>query len=72
MLFRSPQKWLGAFEQQRFKDQVKPKILKGNALRLFGLGELQEPYEPSEGGAVVAAKKYAAEKAAQAQKVERA
>lgn len=68
----TPQKWLGAFEQQRFKDEVKPKILKGNALRLFGLGELEGTYEPSEGGVVVAAKKYAAEKAAQAQKVERA
>ncbi|WP_290655255.1 amidohydrolase family protein, partial [Kocuria sp.] len=68
----TPQKWLGAFEQQRFKDEVKPKILKGNALRLFGLGELEGTYEPSEGGVVAAAKNYAAEKAAQMQKVERA
>lgn len=37
----------------------------------FGLGELEGTYEPSESG-VVAAKKYAAEKAAQMQKVERA
>ncbi|MGX0672522.1 putative TIM-barrel fold metal-dependent hydrolase [Kocuria marina] len=68
----TPQKWLGAFEQQRFKDEVKLKILKGNALWLFGLGELEGTYEPSESGVVVAAKKYAAEKAAQRQKVERA
>ena len=38
----------------------------------FGLGELEGTYEPSESGAVVAAKKYAAQKAAQMQKVERA
>ncbi|MCC9205772.1 amidohydrolase family protein [Arthrobacter sp. zg-Y769] len=33
----SPQKWLGAFEQQSFKDEVRPKILKDNAVRLLGL-----------------------------------
>lgn len=33
----TPQKWLGAFEQQSFKDEVRPKILKANAVRLLGL-----------------------------------
>ena len=33
----TPQKWLGAFENQTFKDEVRPKILKDNATRLFGL-----------------------------------
>ncbi|MCC9173988.1 amidohydrolase family protein [Arthrobacter sp. zg-Y179] len=33
----TPQKWLGAFEQQSFKDEVRPKILKDNAVRLLGL-----------------------------------
>ena len=33
----TPQKWLGAFENQTFKDEVRPKILKDNAARLFGL-----------------------------------
>ncbi|MEX5261548.1 amidohydrolase family protein [Kocuria sp. CPCC 205263] len=33
----TPQKWLGAFEQQSFTDEVRPKILKDNAVRLLGL-----------------------------------
>ncbi|GGC96391.1 4-hydroxyphenyl-beta-ketoacyl-CoA hydrolase [Tersicoccus solisilvae] len=33
----TPQKWLGAFEQQSFADEVRPKILKDNAVRLLGL-----------------------------------
>lgn len=63
----TPQKWLGAFEQQSFRDEVRPKILKGNALRLFGLGHLDEGgYEPSAGGVVVQARQHAAAKAAEA------
>lgn len=33
----TPQKWLGDFEQQSFMDEVRPKILKDNAVRLLGL-----------------------------------
>lgn len=33
----TPQKWLGAFQDADFKDEVRPKILKQNAARLFGL-----------------------------------
>ncbi|HKU10977.1 MAG TPA: amidohydrolase family protein [Sinomonas sp.] len=35
----TPQKWLGAFAHLPLKDEVRPKILKGNAVRLLGLGE---------------------------------
>ena len=31
--------WLADFEEAGFKDKVKPGILKGNAIRLLGLGE---------------------------------
>jgi len=34
----TPQKWLGAFSDLPLKDEVRPKILKGNAVRLLGLG----------------------------------
>lgn len=33
----TPQKWLGAFADAPFKDEVRPGILKNNAARLFGL-----------------------------------
>jgi uncharacterized protein len=33
----TPQKWLGAFADLPLKDEVRPKILKGNAVRLLGL-----------------------------------
>ena len=33
-----PAKWLAAFEQAPFVDEVRPKILKDNAVRLLGLG----------------------------------
>lgn len=33
-----PAKWLGAFEQAAFTDEVRPKVLKDNAVRLLGLG----------------------------------
>ena len=33
-----PAKWLAAFEQAPFIDEVRPKILKDNAVRLLGLG----------------------------------
>lgn len=33
-----PAKWLSAFEQAPFVDEVRPKILKDNAVRLLGLG----------------------------------
>lgn len=35
----TPQKWLGAFADLPLKDEVRPKILKGNAVRLLGLGD---------------------------------
>ena len=35
----TPQKWLGAFADLPLKDEARPKILKGNAVRLLGLGE---------------------------------
>lgn len=35
----TPQKWLGAFADLPLKDEVRPKILKGNAVRVLGLGE---------------------------------
>ena len=35
----TPQKWLGAFADLPLKDEVRPKILKGNAERVLGLGE---------------------------------
>jgi hypothetical protein len=34
----TPQKWLDAFAGLPLKDEVRPKILKGNALRVLGLG----------------------------------
>ncbi len=34
----TPQKWLGAFADLPLKDEVRPKILKDNAVRLLGLG----------------------------------
>ncbi len=34
----TPQKWLGAFADLPLKDEVRPKILKHNAMRLLGLG----------------------------------
>ncbi|WP_415853816.1 amidohydrolase family protein [Sinomonas sp. G460-2] len=34
----TPQKWLGAFADLPLKDEVRAKILKGNAVRLLGLG----------------------------------
>ncbi|MFP5019008.1 amidohydrolase family protein, partial [Paenarthrobacter ureafaciens] len=33
----TPQKWLGAFADLPLKDEVRPKILKDNAVRLLGL-----------------------------------
>ncbi len=33
----TPEKWLGAFEQLELKDEVRPKILKANALRVLGV-----------------------------------
>ncbi|HKU10252.1 amidohydrolase family protein [Sinomonas sp.] len=35
----TPQKWLDAFAGLPLKDAVRPKILKGNAVRVLGLGE---------------------------------
>ncbi|UNK46245.1 amidohydrolase family protein [Arthrobacter sulfonylureivorans] len=37
----TPQKWLGAFADLPLKDEVRPKILKGNAVRLLGLDGAQ-------------------------------
>ncbi|MGW6172366.1 amidohydrolase family protein [Arthrobacter sp. NPDC055138] len=37
----TPQKWLGAFADLPLKDEVRPKILKDNAVRLLGLGGAQ-------------------------------
>ena len=34
----TPERWLKEFEQAGFKDEVKPLILKANAVRLLGLG----------------------------------
>ncbi|MEA5455605.1 amidohydrolase family protein [Sinomonas sp. JGH33] len=34
----TPQKWLGAFADLPLKDEVRPMILKGNAVRVLGLG----------------------------------
>ncbi|MDQ4490054.1 amidohydrolase family protein [Sinomonas sp. ASV486] len=34
----TPAKWLGAFADLPLKDEVRPKILKGNAVKLLGLG----------------------------------
>ncbi|WP_257098569.1 amidohydrolase family protein, partial [Pseudovibrio flavus] len=33
----SPEKWLGAFEKADFKDEVRPLILKENAMKLLGV-----------------------------------
>lgn len=35
----APEKWLGAFEKADFRDEVRPLILKENAMRLLGVGE---------------------------------
>ena len=35
----TPERWLADFEEAGFKDRVKPGILKGNAMRLLGLGQ---------------------------------
>ena len=35
----TPDRWMADFEEAGFKDRVKPGILKGNAMRLLGLGE---------------------------------
>jgi uncharacterized protein len=32
----APEKWLAAFEAAAFKDEVRPLILKENAMRLLG------------------------------------
>ena len=34
----TPERWLKEFERAGFKDEVKPLILKANAVRLLGLG----------------------------------
>jgi hypothetical protein len=34
----TPAKWLGAFADLPLKDEVRPKILKDNAVKLLGLG----------------------------------
>jgi predicted TIM-barrel fold metal-dependent hydrolase len=33
----TPERWLGDFAKLAIKDEVRPKILKENAARLFGL-----------------------------------
>ncbi len=33
-----PAKWMSAFEQLPLPDEVRPKIMKENAIRLLGLG----------------------------------
>lgn len=35
----TPEKWLGAFAELPLKDEVRPLILKGNAVRVLGLGK---------------------------------
>ena len=35
----SPEKWLAAFETAAFRDEVRPLILKDNAMRLLGVSE---------------------------------
>ena len=35
----TPDRWMADFEEAGFKDRVKPGILKGNAMRLLGLGQ---------------------------------
>jgi predicted TIM-barrel fold metal-dependent hydrolase len=37
--FITPERWLADFEQAGFRDEVKPLILKENAMRLLGLGK---------------------------------
>jgi predicted TIM-barrel fold metal-dependent hydrolase len=34
----TPERWLADFANADFRDEVRPKIMKGNAARLFGLG----------------------------------
>jgi len=34
----TPERWLADFEKLDLKDQVRPKILKDNAVRVLGLG----------------------------------
>ena len=38
----TPDRWLKDFEEAGFKDEVKPLILKANAVRLLGLGSRSE------------------------------
>jgi predicted TIM-barrel fold metal-dependent hydrolase len=35
----TPERWMKDFDEAGFRDEVKPLILKGNAMRLLGLGE---------------------------------
>ena len=35
----TPERWMKDFEEAGFKPEVKPRILKDNAMRLLGLGE---------------------------------
>ena len=35
----TPERWMADFDEAGFKDRVKPGILKGNAMRLLGLGQ---------------------------------
>ncbi len=38
----TPDRWMADFEEAGFKDRVKPGILKGNAMRLLGLGQQEK------------------------------
>ena len=43
----TPDRWMNDFEQGGFRDEVKPLILKSNALRLLGLdGAAKAPPPP--------------------------
>jgi predicted TIM-barrel fold metal-dependent hydrolase len=35
----SPDRWLASFETLEIKPEVRPLVLKGNAIRVLGLGE---------------------------------
>ena len=35
----APEKWLNAFDKAEFKDEVRPLILKQNAMRLLGVSD---------------------------------
>jgi Amidohydrolase len=41
----TPDRWLADFEKIAIKGEVRPLILKENAMRLFGLGRLGHPPE---------------------------